>query len=141
MDIDIKSILEKMYKPDEIILKKLEEVEERKYIATYIFPEYNRTINPFPHVSIVQIHAALVDTFIGIAEWLVLNKRIPISDDNLFEKYIWRSEETKCKKMINFEKEIQLNIEIKVENIEKFILIVYTLNGFIEGNVKCLLQK
>lgn len=149
-DPTIAEILGTYYKPEKILAQAIEKVSANKYKISYFFPTYERTINPQGHVSMSQMHEAIMEgLYCSIGEAIregTLN--IGIDMETFLKKRseaIYFREEFSFRQMLKENEPAELTFEIiKVEEktlVKKFYSITIRVSGFIRGEVECLLVK
>src|SRR3989339_339872 len=57
----VQETLGDLYKPEKILAQKVEQIGVGEIKVTFVFPPYERTIQPLDHVSMSQMHEAVLD--------------------------------------------------------------------------------
>jgi hypothetical protein len=57
----VEEILGDLYKPEKILAQKVEKVGVGEIKVTFVFPPYERTIQPLDHISMSQMHEAVLE--------------------------------------------------------------------------------
>lgn len=143
----IPEVLTTFYKAEKIHTRHVEAVDGRTIKSTFVFPEYDRTIEPLGHVSMAQIHEALLEAIYCVIQHAI--ETGPENFDATVDDYlnsrnlaIYKSE------AINFKQMLQpgqsATLEVKLESVElsesgRFRKAKVIFSGFIEGNSTCLL--
>jgi len=57
----VQKILGDLYKPEKILTQKVEQIGPGIIKVAFVFPPYERTIQPLDHVSMSQMHEAILE--------------------------------------------------------------------------------
>ncbi len=139
-----------IYKPEKIFAQKIEQKNEGEVSVTFVFPEYERTIRPIDHVSMAQMHEAVMEGLYCAIGHAIRNKYIdaPINYNHFQENKmnsIYFRENFSFRRMLKANEPSELTFKIiKVEEKKirrSFYSITVQVKGFIKGEVECLLEK
>jgi hypothetical protein len=146
----VQEILGDLYKPEKILAQKVEQISDGKISVTFLFPPYERTIQPLEHVSMSQMHEAVLDGLYCTIGQAIKTRAIdtPI-DFQMFQARrldsIYFRENFSFRKMLKVNEPAELTFEVvHVEEKrlrKKFYSIVIRIDGFLRGEVECLLEK
>lgn len=146
----VQEILGDLYKPDKILAQKVENTGLGEVKITFVFPPYERTLQPLDHVSMSQMHEALLDgLYCSIGQAIkdgTISKPI---DFETFQKRkldsIFYRESLTFRKMLTANEPSELTFKIiKVEEkklVRLFSAVTVQIDGFMRGEVECLLEK
>ena len=146
----VKETLGDFYKPEKILAQKVEQIGDGKFKVTFVFPPYERTLKPLDHVSMSQMHEAVLEGLYCSIGQAIKNRAIDTPID--FQSFqtnkpnaIYFRENFSFRKMLEANEPAELTFE--VVNVEEkkiskiFYSITVKINGFMRGEVECLLEK
>jgi hypothetical protein len=143
-------ILCDFYHEDKIITQSVEQLAPNEYQITYIFPPYERTKVPLGHVSMVQMHEAILEGLYCTIGSAIKAGFIETSIDfqtfqQLKPEFLYFEENLKFRRLLQPGEPAQLMFTIlAVEDIrlvKQFHSVRVGIRGFISGEVNCLLEK
>ena len=146
----VQETLGDLYKPEKILAQKVEQIGVGEIKVTFVFPPYERTIQPLDHVSMSQMHEAVLDGLYCSIGQAIKNRAIdtPI-DYQMFQAKkldsIYFRENFSFRKMLESNEPAELTF--KVVNVEEkklrktFYSVTVQVDGFMRGEVECLLEK
>ena len=146
----VQETLGDLYKPEKILAQKVEQVGAGEIKVTFVFPPYERTIQPLDHVSMSQMHEAVLDGLYCSIGQAIKNRAIdtPI-DYQMFQAKkldsIYFRENFSFRKILKTNEPAELTF--KIVNIEEkkmrktFYSVTVEVDGFMRGEVECLLEK
>jgi galactitol-specific phosphotransferase system IIC component len=148
----IEVVLFSFYKKEVVHLKmatKKESSVDIEYNFEFIFKEYTRTLENLGHVSMAQIHEAIMEAMYIIAADFIKNsteKIFTIDDFKIkMKNAIYYKEEITFKKMLDQDTPVQLGASIikfgEKKSKNNFYIMKVSFSGFIKGEVTCLLPK
>ncbi len=146
----IQEILGDLYRKDKILTQRIEDVGNKKIKVIFRFPAYNRTINKLDHVSMSQMHEAVLEgLYIVVGQAIKNNVTESLIDFQTFQKrkldMIYFRENFSFRRMLKPDEEAELFFEISEVKekrlIRYFYSVIVKINGFIKGEVECLLEK
>ena len=143
----IESVLESIYKKELILIKKFHRVKENLYEILVAFPEYRRAISPAQHVSTNQISEVLLESLYCASAYSINEGTLNIGisfDEFLAEgsNFILRNINITCHKILVPYEEFTFTIEVIRSNIRMgFCIVLYRLDGFMKGSVKCIFKQ
>jgi hypothetical protein len=148
MDIIIQEILGDLYKPEKILTQSIAFNNESVKI-TYSFPPYERTIQSMNHVSMSQMHEAILEGLYCTIGLAIKNRTITVIDFQTFlEKRldtIYYRENFFFRKMLKANNPADLIFSITDVSEKKlrktFYSVTIQVSGFIRGETECLLEK
>ncbi len=146
----IQEILGTLYKLEKILAQKVEEIGIGEIKVTFVFPPYERTIHPLDHVSMSQMHEAVLDgLYCSIGHAIKSNAiNIPI-DYQMFQAKkldsIYFRENFSFRRMLKANEPAELTfkvVSVEEKKIRKaFYSVIVKVDGFMRGEVECLLEK
>jgi len=146
----VQETLGDLYRPEKILAQKVEQLGDKEFKITFVFPPYERTIKPLDHVSMSQMHEAVLDGLYCSIGQSIKNRAIDTPIDfktfqaNKLDSIYFR-ENFSFRKMLKANEPAEL--KFKVVNVEKkkiqktFYAVTVQINGFMRGEVECLLEK
>ncbi len=146
----IQEILGDLYKPEKILAKKVEQVSEGEFKITFEFPPYDRTIEPLDHVSMSQMHEAVLDGALCAIGQVLKNQSIKTNLDyqefmDRRQDIIYYRENFSFRKMLKANESTELIFQIV--NVEEkklrrtFYSATIKIDGFMRGEIEALLEK
>lgn len=150
IDPIVQETLGDYYKPEKILAQTVEQISEGEYKITFVFPPYERTIEPMDHVSMLQMHEAVLEgLFCSIGQAIKNGGFETPIDYEQFQGYkenaIYFRENFSFRKMLKPNEPANLTFKIvKVEEKKlgkAFYSVTVKIDGFMRGEVECLLEK
>lgn len=150
IDPVVQETLSDLYKPEKILAQKVEQINDSEIKVTFVFPPYERTIQPLDHVSMSQMHEAVLDGLYCSIGQAIKSRAIdtPI-DYQMFQAKkldsIYFHENFSFRRMLKANEPAELIF--KVVNVEEkkirktFYSVTVKVDGFMRGEVECLLEK
>lgn len=146
----VKETLGDLYKPEKILAQKVEQIGDGEINVTFVFPPYDRTIEPLDHVSMSQMHEAVLDgLYCSIGQAIKTGAIDTPIDFQMFQAKkldsIYFRENFSFRKMLKANEPAELTF--KVVNVEEkklrktFYSVTVEVDGFMRGEVECLLEK
>jgi len=139
-----------LYKQEKILAQKVEQISEGEFKITFKFPPYERTIQPLDHVSMSQMHEAVLDGLYCSIGQAIKNQAIdtPIDfqtfQENKLDSIYFR-ENFSFRRMLKANEPAELTfrvIKVEEKKIRKtFYSITVQIDGFMRGEIECLLEK
>lgn len=146
----VDEMLGDLYKPECILAQSVEVSGNGEYTITFEFPVYERTINPLDHVSMSQMHEAVLEAAYCVIGDHIKNQKVELPID--FEKFkaskldaIYAQESFTFKKMLKAGEPAELTCKVsRVMDVtygREFHGVVLEFDGFMKGSATCLLPK
>ncbi|MEX2029149.1 MAG: hypothetical protein WD963_01560 [Candidatus Paceibacterota bacterium] len=146
----VEETLGDLYKSEKILAQKIDEIGRGEIKVTFVFPPYERTIKPLDHVSMSQMHEAVLEGLYCSIGQAIKTRAIdtPIDFQMFQEKKldsIYFRENFSFRKMLKANEPAELTF--KVVNVEEkkirktFYSVTVQIDGFMQGEVECLLEK
>lgn len=143
-------ILYNIYHKDTLLTQKVEQIEDKVFIIYYVFPTYSKMILKLPHVSMLQMHEALLEGLYCCFGKVLKDKIFPIEYN--YDSYIKDSlhviyfkENLRFTKLIKANKEVYLVFSVKNIGHKKIAKSFYSgivgIDGFVIGEIECLIEK
>ncbi|PJC53738.1 MAG: hypothetical protein CO029_01245, partial [Candidatus Magasanikbacteria bacterium CG_4_9_14_0_2_um_filter_41_10] len=144
----VQEILGTLYKTEKILAQKVEQIGVGEIKVTFVFPPYERTIQPLDHVSMSQMHEAVLDGLYCSIGQAIKNRVIdtPI-DFQMFQAKkldsIYFRENFSFRRMLKSNEPAELIfkvVSVEEKKIRKtFYSVTVEVDGFMRGEVECLL--
>lgn len=149
-DPAIQEILGDLYKSKKILAQKVEQISADEYKIEFVFPPYERSLQIPDHVSMAQMHEAILDGLFCSIGLAIKNRAIDTLIDfqtfkNKLYNAIYFRENFSFRKMLKVNEPAELTF--KVANVEEktirktFYAITVKVDGFMRGEVECLLER
>ena len=146
----IEEILGDLYKAEHILAKSMECIGDKEYKMTYKFPSYSRTIDSLDHVSMSQIHEAILEGALCSVGQSIKSGMLEI--ELCFTEFMDRRKDTiYFRENFTFRKILKAGvlyeldfkvIDVKEKRLRKiFYSFVVSVNGFMRGEFEALLEK
>ena len=146
----VREILGDLYKAEKIFAQKVEHLGAGEIKVTFVFPQYERTVEPLDHVSMSQMHEAILEgLYCCIGEAIKSGAmETPIEFESFQankSRAIYFEEKFSFRKMLKANEPAEL--KFKVINVEEkrllksFYAVTVKIDGFMRGEVTCLLEK
>jgi len=146
----VQETLGDLYKPEKILAQKVEQIGVGEIKVTFVFPPYERTIQPLDHVSMSQMHEAVLDGLYCSIGQAIKSRAIdtPI-DFQMFQAKkldsIYFRENFSFRRMLKSNEPAELTfkvVSVEEKKIRKtFYSVMVEVDGFMRGEVECLLEK
>ena len=146
----VQETLGDLYKPEKILAQTVEQLGDGEFKVSFVFPPYERTIQPLDHVSMSQMHEAVLDGLYCSIGQAIKNRAIDTPID--FQTFqankldsIYFHENFSFRKMLKANEPAELTF--KIVNVEEkkmrktFYSVTVQVDGFMRGEVECLLEK
>ena len=146
----VQETLSDLYKPEKILAQKVEQIGVGEIKVTFVFPPYERTIQPLDHVSMSQMHEAVLDGLLCSIGQAIKNRAIDTSIDfQMFQAKksdsIYYRENFSFRRMLKSNEPAELTfkvVSVEEKKIRKtFYSVMVEVDGFMRGEVECLLEK
>lgn len=152
MDVSwlIKDVLGDFYHNDTLLLRSIKQESNNKFMAMYIFDTYQKTIDALSHVSMLQMHEALLEGLYCCIGKVIKDKVFPVQlNYETFlrkrDEAIYYRENLTFKKMLNPGDTACLKFLVKAvsekKSIRDYYSIIVSVKGFVRGETECLLEK
>lgn len=145
----IPEVLSSHYKAEKIHTCHVETVDEHTIRSTFVFPEYDRTVESLGHVSMAQMHEGLMEGLYACVQHTfetgALNTDIDRSNfvQNAMHS-IYKYESIEFVEMLQSEEAATLSIclkSVEESNSARFKKATFEVDGFMKGTVVCLLPN
>lgn len=145
-----KEILKDIYKLENILLERVEEKREKEYLIFFKFPEYSKTNFPLRHVSMLQMHEAILEG-LTCCSGIIFKRKIFSIDFNYRDCFakggnnlLYYREDIKFVKLIKCNTNVSLTFIFKSitksKEFDKFYSAIIELEGFVKGTIECLIR-
>lgn len=150
LDPTVKEILGDLYKSEKILARKVEELETGGVAVTFVFPTYERTIAALDHVSMSQMHEAVLEgLYCAIGTAIKKGEGTLPIDFATFQanklNAIFYQEKFSFHTMLKANEPAQLTFKVSYVGEKKarreYYSVIVTVDGFMRGEVECLLVK
>jgi len=147
---DPKRILKGVSKQDRIFAEKIERIRHGEYKISYTFPAYSRTVDSLDHISMVQMHGALLEGIYCTLDCALRKEETEFSlDHQIFREEAYQAlfirEAFTFREMVQPNELTELNIEIKEVGTRNFQQeyhsVTFATAGFLRGECECVFQK
>ncbi len=149
-DSIVQEILGDLYKQEKILAQKVEQIGDNKFKVTFEFPPYDRTIEPLNHVSMSQMHEAILDGALCSIGQALKNKSV--ETDLGYQEFMNRRQDTiyyhenfSFRKMLKANEPAELTFQIVSVEEKKlrrtFYSVTIKIIGFMRGEIEALLEK
>ena len=149
-DSVVKETLGDLYKPEKILAQKVEQVGDNEFKVIFEFPPYDRTIETLNHVSMSQMHEAILDGALCSIGQVLKNQSI--DTDLSYQEFMDRRQDTiYYRENFFFRKMLKANepaeLTFQIVNVEEkklrrtFYSVTIKVDGFMRGEIEALLEK
>lgn len=139
------------YADDQILTRGARRIDSNQFEVSFLFPHYQRTLDSMGHVSAVQMHAALLEGLYVAVAFAIADGSFPAPEAgrNSFRRhradFILFRQDVTFRRMLREGQSASLTIQIgelgDVTFLNRFRKLSFSISGFMQGTVECLLPK